>query len=99
ARQSCSDCGAMNRLSPRSVGQSYRFSLALLVLEQVENIGAYLRWVGVPTLVPVPINLPANTGERMSVLATPPANFGMGVAKTRIRAEVGGSDHATDWQL
>ena len=73
--------------------------LALLVLEQVENIGAYLRWIGIPTLVPVPINLPANTGKPMSVLGTPPANRGMGVAETRIRAEVGGSDYAASGQL
>ena len=73
--------------------------LALLVFEQVENIGAYLRWIGIPTLVPVPINLPANTGKPMSVLGTPPANLGMGVAETRIRAEVGGSDYAAGGQL
>ena len=73
--------------------------LALLVFEQVENIGAYLRWIGIPTFVPVPINLPANTGKPMSVLGTPPANLGMGVAETRIRAEVGGSDYAAGGQL
>jgi hypothetical protein len=72
--------------------------LALLVFEQVEDIGLYLRWIGVPTLIPVPINLPANTGKPMSVLDTPPANLGMGVAETRIRAEVGGSDCAAGGQ-
>jgi hypothetical protein len=73
--------------------------LALLVFEQVENISAYFRWIGVPTLVPVPINLPANTGKPMSVVGTPSANLGMGVAETRIRAEMGGSDYATGGQL
>ena len=73
--------------------------LALLVFEQVKNIGAYLRWIGVPTLVPVLINLPADTGKPMPVLGTPSANLGMDVAETRIRAEVGGSDHATAGQL
>jgi len=76
-----------------------KLELALLVFEQVENIGAYLRWIGVPTVIPVRINLPTNTGKAMSVLGTPLANLGMGVARTRIRAEVGGSHHGTGGQL
>ena len=32
----------------------------LPAFEQVENIGADSRWIGIPILVPVPINLPTN---------------------------------------
>ena len=35
----------------------------------------------------------------MPVLCTPPANLGMGIAETRIRAEVSGSNHTTSGQL
>ncbi len=73
--------------------------LAFLVMEQVENIGAYLRWVGIPTLVPVPVDLPTNAGKPMTVPSTPLANLRMGVAETRIRAEVGSSHHAASGQL
>ena len=73
-----------------------RFALA--VIEQVENIGAYLGWIGVPTLLPMTINLPTNAGQPMSVHGTPVANVGVGVAKTRIRAEVRGRCHEASGQ-
>ena len=69
--------------------------LALLVSKQVENISAYLRWIGVPTLVPVPINLPTSTGKPMAVFSAPLANLGMGIAEPRIRTEVSSRHHAT----
>jgi hypothetical protein len=73
--------------------------LALLLFEQMKNIGAYLQWIGIPTLVPVPINLPTNAGKPMPVLGTPPANLGMGLAKMPIRAEVRGRHHVAGGQL
>jgi hypothetical protein len=73
--------------------------LALLVMEQVENFSAYLRWIGVPAFVPVLVDLPTSAGKLMSVPSTPLANLGMGVAEPSIRAEVGSSHHATTGQL
>jgi hypothetical protein len=73
--------------------------LTLLLFQQVKNVSAYLRWIRVPALIPVPVNLPANARKPMSVRATPLANFGMGVAEAPIRAKMGGCHHATGGQL
>ena len=73
--------------------------ITLFDFEQVENICADPRGLGVPTLIPVPINLPTNTRKPMSVRGTPLANLGMGEAETPIRAEVGASHHLAAGQL
>jgi hypothetical protein len=41
-----------------------------LLWEQVEDIGAYLRWIGVPTLIPVPVYLPAHRFKRLNPRST-----------------------------
>lgn len=73
--------------------------LALLVFEQMEHFGANLRWIGIPTLVPVTINLPTDLGQPMAVRGTPLANLGMCLAETPIRTEVTGGCDTTGRQL
>src|SRR5262245_4462166 len=79
----------------RAVARSLKLDLsARSVLEQVKDIGAYLRWISVPTLVPVPVNLPAGIRTQMPVLGAPPANGVVGFPETLIGAEVSCSRHA-----
>jgi hypothetical protein len=92
------------RSTPRLVtegneGNEERAGLALLVFKQVENIGAYLRRLGIPTFFPVSVNLPTNAGEPMLVRGTPLANLGMRFAKALVGAEVCGRHHSAGGQL
>ncbi len=73
--------------------------LALLFLKQVKDVGAYLRGIGVPTLIPVPVNFPADAGKASAVHGTPLANLGMGFGETPIRTKVSGSRHRPGRQL
>src|SRR5262245_26590250 len=63
-------------------------------LNQMENIGADLRWIGVPAFLPVTVNLPRNFGTSVSMLRTPLANRRMGVGESRVRAKVDCRDDA-----
>ena len=71
---------------------------ALLLVEQVENIRADLRWIGIPTFLPVPINLPGNTRKPMPVSRAPLANRSMGFGKTRVGSKMDGGRHPARWQ-
>jgi hypothetical protein len=90
--------GFLRKFLP-SCSHLQRPHLALLVFKQVENIRANLRWIGIPTLFPVPINFPTNPGKPMSVLGTPLAKLGMGVTQACIRPEMGGRHDAACGQL
>src|SRR5438034_10903417 len=68
---------------------------ALLIVEEIENICAYLGWIGVPALLPMAIDLPRNTRKPVSMLGTPLADSPIRLAQTRVWAKMDGAGHAS----
>src|SRR5437667_7128947 len=59
---------AFYRTPPR---QQRRSKSARLIIEEIENICAYLGWSGGPTLLPMAIDLRRNTRKPVSMVGTP----------------------------
>src|SRR4051794_26419411 len=73
--------------------------LARLLLQEMENIGANLGGIRVPTLQPVTIYLPGNRRKLMPLCGTPLANCRMGLEKLRVWPKVNGVRDASAGQL
>jgi hypothetical protein len=73
--------------------------LPLLIIEEIENVGAYLGGIGVPAFLPMAVDLPRNFGKPVSMLNTPLADRGMRLAKTPVGAKMDGCCHASCRQL
>src|SRR5205823_11455975 len=48
--------------------------LARFLIQQIKNIGANLRRIGIPTLFPMAIELPRNSGAPIPLLSAPHSN-------------------------
>jgi len=72
-----------HRLEFRIVGKS-----ALGVIQQIENIRAYLGRIGVPAFFPVAVKLPRDTRATVFMLSAPRAESYIRVGEARVGAKV-----------
>ena len=78
-----------------SASRLYRFG----IVKQMEDIGANLRWITIPALLPVAVNLPGGTRKSMPLPGAPLANGRMRVSETLVGAEVHGRCHSASRRL
>jgi hypothetical protein len=65
----------------------------------MKHVGPNLGGIGIPTLVPVSVDLPANCGKPMPVHGAPIEDRGMRLAETLVRTEMGRGCHVSAGQL